>query len=101
MQAQLATFEICVMMKNAVFGSSFLKDFHTGNELPLFIEGVPKRIRDALEGFPPFFVVKTTVYSADMLGRHEAVVEKRLGAKGLSFLIQDKLCMKPERQANT
>ena len=101
MQAQHATFEISVMMKNAVFGSSFLKDFHAGNELPLFIEGVPKRIRTGLEGFAPFFVGIKTVYCSDMLGRDEAVVEKRLGTKGLSFLIQDKLCMKPERQANT
>ena len=101
MQAQLAAFEISVMMKNAVFGSSFLKDFYAGNELALWIESILKGVGAGLEGFAPFFVGIKTVYCSDMLGRDETVVEKRLGTKSLSFLIQDKLCTKPERQTNT
>ena len=79
------------MMKNTVFVSSLLQDFHAGNELAFWIESILEGVGAWLEGFAPFFVSIKTVYCSDMLGSDEAVVEKRLGAKGLPFLIQDKL----------
>jgi hypothetical protein len=93
MQAQLAIFEITVMMENAVFGRSLLKDFHAGNKLPFLIESVPKRIGAGFKSFRSFFVGIKTVNCPNVLGGNEAVIEERGSAKGLTFLIQDKLCV--------
>ncbi len=79
------------MMKNTVSDSSFLQDFHAGNELAFLIESILEGVGAWLKSFTSFFVSIKTSYGLNMLSSDEAVVEKWLGAKGLSFLIQDKL----------
>jgi hypothetical protein len=77
-----------------------LKDFHTGNELSVLIEGIPKRIGAWFERFCSFFVGIKTGYCMNVLSGDEAIVEEWGVAKGLTFLIQDKLRAQANRTKN-
>ena len=89
------------MVKNAVFGGSFLHYFKAGNELARFIEAVAKNIGTRFKCFISFFVGIEALNCLDALTRNDIFVKKGQLAKGFTFLIQNELSTtmkRPKRQ---